>query len=243
MSCSLLAVEIPRLVFTLSPPGRQSVRGMAVARMVAERLSPWAQLTSPARSSEAHRPDRRKQREIRSCPAQKAVDVAIEALLAAHLEMPAGRLRIDLPLAFGRRCVVPILFDIAERFPHLTLDVSFTDRRVDLVPEGIDLTIGMGELDDRVGLVARQFYIQRCAVCAAPAYLDRHGRPQTIDDLKRQALIVYGRDCFVSPWFIPDAAGRPESTRHEDGSFLATASRCSTLHSQAAASPISRRGS
>jgi DNA-binding transcriptional LysR family regulator len=134
---------------------------------------------------------------------------AAQAQLAAHLAAPAGRLRIDLPLTFGRRCVAPILFEIAERFPDLRLDVSFTDRRVDLVPEGIDLAVRMGELDDRVGLVARRIYVERSAVCAAPAYLDRHGRPQTIDDLERHALIVYGRDGFVSPWFIPDAAGRP----------------------------------
>lgn len=135
------------------------------------------------------------------------LDIA-QSQLAAHQEVPAGRLRIDLPLTFGRRCVAPILFEIAERFPDLTLDVSFTDRRVDLVPEGIDLAIRMGELDDRVGLVARQFYVQRWAVCAAPAYLGRYGRPQTINDLERHALIVYGRDGFISPWFIPDAAGR-----------------------------------
>jgi DNA-binding transcriptional LysR family regulator len=134
------------------------------------------------------------------------LDVA-QAQLAAHLEVPSGRLRIDLPLAFGRRCVAPILFEIVERFPHLTLDISFNDRRVDLVPEGIDLAIRMGELDDRVGLVARRLYVQRWAVCAAPAYLDKHGRPPTIDDLERHALIVYGRDGFISPWFIPDGAG------------------------------------
>jgi DNA-binding transcriptional LysR family regulator len=144
----------------------------------------------------------------RACvEALTVLDVA-QGQLAAHLEVPAGRLRIDLPLTFGRRCVAPILFEIAERFPDLTLDVSFNDRRVDLVPEGIDLAVRMGELDDRLGLVARRFYVQRWAVCAAPAYLDRRGRPQTIDDLERHALIVYGRDGFVSPWFIPDAAGR-----------------------------------
>ena len=144
----------------------------------------------------------------RACVEALTVLGAAEAEIAAHLETPSGRLRIDLPLAFGRRCVAPILFEIAERFPDLTLDVSFTDRRVDLVSEGIDLAVRLGELDDRVGLVARRLCVEQAAVCAAPAYLDRHGRPQTIDDLERHALIVYGRDGFFSPWFIPDAAGR-----------------------------------
>jgi DNA-binding transcriptional LysR family regulator len=144
----------------------------------------------------------------RACVEALTVLDAAQAQLAAHLEVPAGRLRIALPLTFGRRCVAPILFEIAERFPHLTLDVSFNDRRVDLVPEGIDLAIQVGELDDRVGLVARRLYVQRWVVCAAPAYLDRYGRPQTIDDLEHHALIVYGRDGFVLPWFLPDAAAR-----------------------------------
>lgn len=61
--------------------------------------------------------------------------------------------------------------------------------------------IRIGELDDRVGLVARRFYVQRSTVCAAPAYLDRHGQPQAIDDLERHALVVHGRDGFVFPWF------------------------------------------
>jgi DNA-binding transcriptional LysR family regulator len=131
-----------------------------------------------------------------------------QAQLAAHRRVPSGRLRVDLPLAFGRRCVAPILFEIAGRFPDLALDISFNDRRVDLVQEGIDLAIRIGELEDSTGLVARRLHTQRSAICAAPAYLDRHGRPQTIEALEGHALIVYGRDGFVSPWFLRDAERR-----------------------------------
>lgn len=131
-----------------------------------------------------------------------------QAQLAAHRQVPSGRLRVDLPLDFGRRRVAPLLFEIAGRFPNLALDISFNDRRVDLVQEGIDLAIRIGELDDSAGLVARLLCTQRLALCAAPAYLDRHGRPQTIDDLERHALIVYGRDGSLSPWFLRDPEGR-----------------------------------
>src|SRR5258708_10092383 len=58
-------------------------------------------------------------------------------------------------ITFGRRCVAPILFDIIQNFPERTLEISFNDRRVDLVEEGIDLAIRMGELEDSSGLIAR----------------------------------------------------------------------------------------
>ena len=131
-----------------------------------------------------------------------------QAQLAAHRRVPSGRLRVDLPLAFGRRCVAPILFELADRFPQLALEISFSDRRVDLVQEGIDLAVRMGELDDSAGLTARRLCVQRSLICAAPAYLERRGRPRSIDELGAHALIVYGRDGFITPWWIRDAAGR-----------------------------------
>jgi DNA-binding transcriptional LysR family regulator len=143
-----------------------------------------------------------------ACVEALAVLDAGQAQLAAHRQTPSGRLRVDLPLAFGRRCIAPILFDMADRFPNLALDISFSDRRVDLVQEGIDLVVRIGELEDSTALVARRLYTQRLSICAAPAYLDRHGRPQTIEDLEHHALIVYGRDGFFSPWFVRDLNGR-----------------------------------
>ncbi|TIU30037.1 MAG: LysR family transcriptional regulator, partial [Mesorhizobium sp.] len=80
-------------------------------------------------------------------------------------QVPSGRLRIDVPLAFGRRCVAPVLFEISKKFPDLTVEVSFNDRRVDLIEEGIDLAIRMGELDDSLSLAARRLYAQRSAIC------------------------------------------------------------------------------
>ncbi len=130
-----------------------------------------------------------------------------QALLASRRQIPSGRLRVDVPLAFGRRCVAPVLFDISGRFPELTIEISFNDRRVDLIEEGIDLAIRMGDLDDSSSLAARRIYAQRSAICASPAYLERHGRPQSVDDLARHSVIGYGREGIVRPWAIRDSAG------------------------------------
>ncbi|MER9543743.1 LysR family transcriptional regulator [Mesorhizobium sp. M0437] len=135
---------------------------------------------------------------------------AAQSLLASRKQVPSGRLRVDLPLAFGRRCVAPVLFDISKRYPDLTMEISFNDRRVDLIEEGIDLTVRMGDLDDSLSLAARRIYAQRSGVCAAPAYLDAHGRPQSIEDLARHSLIGYGRDGTVHPWTVRHADGRLE---------------------------------
>lgn len=134
-----------------------------------------------------------------------------QALLASRRQVPAGRLRVDLPLSFGRRCIAPMLFEIAANLPELTLEIAFNDRRVDLIEEGVDLAIRMGDLDDHAGLVARRLHRQRCAVCASPAYLDSRGHPEHLDDLAKHACIVYGRDGRISPWLLRDADGRIRS--------------------------------
>ncbi|BAB49674.1 LysR family transcriptional regulator [Mesorhizobium erdmanii] len=133
---------------------------------------------------------------------------AAQSLLAARRHVPSGRLRVDVPLAFGRRCVAPVLFEISRKFPELTVEISFNDRRVDLIEEGIDLAIRMGELDDSLSLAARRIYAQRSAICAAPAYLEEHGRPRSVEDLAHHSVIGYGREGVVSPRVIRHGDGR-----------------------------------
>ncbi|CAH2405056.1 LysR family transcriptional regulator [Mesorhizobium ventifaucium] len=132
---------------------------------------------------------------------------AAQSLLAAHRLVPSGRLRVDVPLAFGRRCVAPVLFDISKQFPDLTIEISFNDRRVDLIEEGIDLSVRMGDLDDSLSLAARRIYAQRSAICAAPCYLEKHGRPRSIEELANHSVIGYGRDGIVRPWTVRHADG------------------------------------
>ncbi|TIS94826.1 LysR family transcriptional regulator, partial [Mesorhizobium sp.] len=135
---------------------------------------------------------------------------AAQSLLAERRLVPSGRLRVDVPLAFGRRCVAPVLFDISRQFPDLTIEISFNDRRVDLIEEGIDLAVRMGDLDDSLSLAARRIYAQRSAICAAPSYLEKHGRPRSIDDLASHSVIGYGRDGIVRPWSVRHADGHIE---------------------------------
>jgi len=131
-----------------------------------------------------------------------------QALLASRRQVPSGRLRVDLPLAFGRRCIVPVLLQVLRRFPQIVPEVSFSDRRANLVEERIDLVVRMGELGNEAGLIARQLFVQHFALCASPAYLERHGQPRDLADLAHHTLMVYGRDGAIAPWSIRDENGR-----------------------------------
>lgn len=137
------------------------------------------------------------------CRALLADAEAADALAAGEVAEPRGRLRVALPVHFGRRCVVPVLLDLAQRYPQLELDLRFSDRLTDLVEEQIDLAIRTGEPEPRIGVIARRIGRQRMVVCAAPAYLAQHGRPQSIEELPAHQVLVYHRSGRVFPWLFP----------------------------------------
>jgi DNA-binding transcriptional LysR family regulator len=127
---------------------------------------------------------------------------AAESGLGPGTREPSGRLRVDIPVAFGRRVVAPLLFEIANKYPALQLNMTFSDHLVDPIEEGIDLLVRFGELKDTSGLVARRLARQRWAICAAPSYLDRFGVPGTLEDLNRHHCIVGHRRGQPLSWRV-----------------------------------------
>jgi DNA-binding transcriptional LysR family regulator len=134
---------------------------------------------------------------------------AADALAADQLGEPRGKLRVALPVLFGRRCVMPILLDLARRHPQLELDLSLGDSFVDLAEGGHDLAIRTGELQDATNLVTRRVARQRMTVCAAPSYLEAHGGPVQLADLADHDAVVYRRSGRVRPWVFPREGGPP----------------------------------
>lgn len=128
---------------------------------------------------------------------------AADALAADHLSEPRGTLRVTMPVHFGRRCVSPILLELARQYPTLELELSFSDRFADLAEDGYDLAIRTGYLENKTGVVARRVARQRMIVCASPSYLERHGRPEQLEDLAHHQAIVYRRLGPVPPWLFP----------------------------------------
>jgi DNA-binding transcriptional LysR family regulator len=114
---------------------------------------------------------------------------AREAVAERGGEM-VGRLRLSVPQVFGVRHITPLLADMAARHPRLEIDVSFSDRLVDLIGEHFDAAIRIGILRDS-SLVARRISPVRAALVASPAYLERRGRPKEPADLLRHDCLIY----------------------------------------------------
>lgn len=118
-----------------------------------------------------------------------------------------GRLRVAVPVLFGRQCIAPLLIELAQEHPGLELEMSFSDRIVDLVEEGFDMAVRNGALADSSVLVARRLGEHRMVLCAAPDYLLKNGQPQTVDDLRQHTAINYTRAGRVLPWQLMDYDG------------------------------------
>lgn len=101
-----------------------------------------------------------------------------------------GRVRIDMSTGIARQLVLPALPDLLARHPLLEVELSSTDRRVDLVREGFDCVIRVGPVAEP-GLVARPLGLVRVATCASPGYLARKGTPQSLADLAQHDLVHY----------------------------------------------------
>ena len=102
---------------------------------------------------------------------------------------PGGTLRLNVPITFGKRVIVPKLAELVRRHPGIVLDVSFSDRYADIVSEGLDAAIRVGPLADS-SLVARPFARHVMIVCGAPAYLRERGTPRSPDALAKHRCLV-----------------------------------------------------
>jgi DNA-binding transcriptional LysR family regulator len=100
----------------------------------------------------------------------------------------SGHLRVSAPAGFGRRHVAPLMMEFLDANPEVTVHLDLSDRIVDLVNEGIDCAVRVGELADSSLVSIRLGEMQRCVV-ASPSYLERHGDPQTLTELEHHACL------------------------------------------------------
>ncbi|MGO4728748.1 MULTISPECIES: LysR family transcriptional regulator [unclassified Inquilinus] len=119
-----------------------------------------------------------------------AVDEA-EASVAGNAGTPRGLLRLTVPDAFGRLVILPLLARYLAAWPELQVEVSFTDRRADIVEEGFDLAVRIGGANSDSRLVSRVVGRHRAVLCAAPSYIAARGEPAGIDDLERHDRLIF----------------------------------------------------
>ncbi|UDM52008.1 LysR family transcriptional regulator [Cupriavidus sp. MP-37] len=114
----------------------------------------------------------------------------VDATMAMRRSKPTGTLRLTAPLSFGQRHILPVLDIFLKQWPELRADISFTDRFVDLVDEGFDIAIRIGEPKDDSAILTRTIGTQRFLTCASPDYLARRGTPQTPQALHEHDIIT-----------------------------------------------------
>jgi LysR family transcriptional regulator, regulator for bpeEF and oprC len=117
------------------------------------------------------------------------IDEAELVLKEARLK-PSGNLRIDMSVAFGRLKMVPLLSAFQVEYPDIRLSLTFTDRYIDLIEEGIDVSVRLGVLQDS-SLIARRLTAAQYRLVATPAYFAEHGRPKTLDDLAAHNCLAF----------------------------------------------------
>ena len=118
-----------------------------------------------------------------------------------------GTLRISTSVAFGRRVITPLVLRFMREHPDMLIDLSFDDRYVNLVEQGIDIALRMGRLADST-LGARYLGLNPWLVAAAPDYLARAGTPQTPLDLTQHACLVYSSVQGDDRWQFSDVQGQ-----------------------------------
>jgi len=148
----------------------------------------------------------------RVAPLVGALTSAMEE--ATDRESVRGRLRVAAPMSFGTLYLSPILATFARDHPEVELAVDLDDRMVDLVAGDYDLAIRIGRLEDS-SLIARKLCTSRRVVCCSPDYAERHGLPETVEDLARHECIDYANVHAARLWqFEPTGrGGRPRTVR------------------------------
>ncbi len=101
-----------------------------------------------------------------------------------------GTLKITAPVSFATQHLAPLLCDFQRENPNVSIDVQLNDRKVDIVQEGFDVALRIGHLKNS-SLIARRIAPVRLVTCASPAYLDQHGRPQTLQQLRQHRYLRY----------------------------------------------------
>ncbi len=139
------------------------------------------------------------------------LEEAEQSVAAVHVAF-TGRMRVAAPLSFGLLHLAPIISAFLDAHPDLQLDLDLDDREVNLVEEGVDLSLRIGRLTDS-SLVALPLAPIRFLLCASPGYLARHGVPQTPGDLLAHRCLIYGNMPEPQLWRFVAPGGQMETVR------------------------------
>ncbi|MCH1782700.1 LysR family transcriptional regulator [Psychrobacter glaciei] len=114
----------------------------------------------------------------------------MEAQLGGLQQLPKGILRISAPVSFALKHMAKLITDFQVRYPSVTVDLQLSDRKVDIVEEGFDVALRIGQLESS-SLIAKKIAPIRVVLCASPDYLNIHGTPKRLEDLEAHRYLHY----------------------------------------------------
>ena len=135
-----------------------------------------------------------------------------DALVNSMQSAPSGLLRVSVATDFGVNHLSPILGDFLNEFPDINVNMVLNNRYVELISEGFDLAVRIGELEDST-LRARKITETSKRMIASPGYFEKHGRPEKIDDLNEHRLLHYSNQSNGAVWKLTAPSGEKRHVR------------------------------
>jgi DNA-binding transcriptional LysR family regulator len=135
-----------------------------------------------------------------------------DALVTSMQSDPSGLLRISVATDFGVNHLSPVLGEFLQEFPEITVNMVLNNRYVELISEGFDMAVRIGELEDST-LRARKLTETSKRMVASPSYFQKHGRPQKIDDLNTHKLLHYSNAANSAVWKLTAPSGEKRQVR------------------------------
>ncbi|WP_333714510.1 LysR family transcriptional regulator [Yoonia sp.] len=135
-----------------------------------------------------------------------------DALVSSMQSAPSGLLRISVATDFGVNLMSPILGDFLNEYPDITVNMVLNNRFVELISEGFDMAVRIGELEDNT-LRARKLTETNYRMIASPDYFKRYGRPEKIDDLNEHKLLHYSNQANAAVWKLTAPSGEKRQVR------------------------------
>lgn len=136
---------------------------------------------------------------------------------------PQGKIKISAPVTYGERHIIPLINEFLMLYPQIQIQVQLSNQRIALVEEGYDLAIRLGQLDDS-SLIARRISSRQHFVCASPDYIDQHGKPETISELKQHNCLLGSADF----WLFDDIKSNAKAIRDKKSIRVAGSLRCNS---------------
>ncbi len=129
---------------------------------------------------------------------------------------PRGRLRVTVPTLFGSLYVAPLISEFLATFPEIRLDMSFTEKMINLVEENMDVAIRLGDLKDS-SMIARRLGSYKLIIVATPTYLEKHSEPQHPGELSKHNCLVYTLGSHGTVWSFSNQ--KADTAVHVSGNF------------------------